>query len=108
MKRLTAAIAAGSVAVFASAAAMGATPERIQQSVYGVMQQHGIAMNSGSLSIHEMKVRSGDTEYSDGYRAWVEIPGSEPGYLVVELRPSGSVKQVYTRFGGQVAGVPSY
>ncbi|WP_366658276.1 hypothetical protein [Fodinicurvata sp. EGI_FJ10296] len=108
MKRLSAAIVVGSAAIFASAAVMGAAPERIQQSVYGVMQQHGIPMNSGSLSIHEMKVRTGDNEYSDGYRAWVEIPGGEPGYLVVELRPSGSVKQVYTRFGGRIAGVPSY
>jgi len=87
---------------------MGAAPERVEASVDRVMQQYGIPLDSGSRAIHETGGGISDNRDIRGYTAWIEIPGDAPGYLVIETRPNGSVKQVYTRFGGQISGVPSY
>lgn len=107
MNRVTAA-SLGVAVVFASATVMGAAPPRVETTINRVMEQNGIPMNSGSRAVYETGGGSSDSSDVEGYRAWIEIPGDEPGYLVIETRSNGSLKQVYTRYGGRISGVPSY
>ena len=108
MNRIVTLASFGAAVIFASATAMGAAPERVVSTVDRVMQENGIPLNSGSRAIYETGGGNSDTRDIQGYTAWIEIPGDAPGYLVIETRPNGAVKQVYTRFGGQISGVPSY
>lgn len=108
MKRIMPATSLGAAVLLASATVTGAAPPRVESTVDSVMQQNGIPLNSGSRAIYETGGGASDGSHVQGYTAWIEIPGDAPGQLVIETRGDGSLKQVYTRFGGEISGVPAY
>jgi len=51
---------------------------------------------------------SGDDDVLEGYTAWADVAQCPEGRVVVDFAPSCRVKQVYTVYGCQLAGLPGY
>jgi hypothetical protein len=96
-----------SVAALAMTGTAIAAPKPVEESVTRVMQQYGLS-SSPHISIVESTSGDGETNYVERYLAWVRMPEPGTGYLVIATDPFGNVRQVYTRFGAQIAGVPAY
>jgi hypothetical protein len=59
------------------------------------------------LIVTQERVGSGEFDDLIGYLAWIRLVG-QPGYLIVSLDEYCRVRQVYTRGGAELPGVPSY
>lgn len=60
-----------------------------------------------SLTVTERRLYTEALDDLLGYLAWMRLEG-QPGYLLVSLDEFCRVRQVYTRGGTEVPGVPSY
>jgi hypothetical protein len=59
------------------------------------------------LIVTEERIDAGEIDDVIGYLAWMRLDG-QPGYLIVSLDEYCHVRQVYTRGGAELPGVPSY
>lgn len=59
------------------------------------------------LMVTRERVGSGEAERVIGSLAWMRLNG-QPGYLIVDLDEICRVRQVFTRGGAKLPGVPAY
>jgi hypothetical protein len=60
------------------------------------------------VQIDRQRVRRRGSRRLVGVKAWIRLQSCETGSLIVDMEPSGRVKQVYTRGGCEVPGIRSF
>lgn len=60
-----------------------------------------------SLIVTEERINTNEFDDIVGYLAWMRLAG-QSGYLVVSLDEFCRVRQIYTRGGAELPGIPSY
>lgn len=77
-------------------------------AIASALADEGIAPSSiTSVNVTDERTDTARTDNVLAYDAWMRLE-DQPGYLVVTLDDFCRVRQVYTRGGAEVAGVPAY
>ncbi len=102
-------VASISLAFLLAFIAVEAGAQDCASQVHAILRDLGVAYPE-FISFHTVEQRTGsdDSERVRALNHWIDHPVCREGSLVIQTSPRCRIRQVYTRGGCSVPGLPSY